>query len=254
MCLWQMQRLPVPFRRCFNQRLLNSEGLERDTSVCAVHQLNGQQQGLSWACSQTRSSPLSGVLQAPQFPRLPQRTASSQLNYLQNAHSGAGLQLRGRILWKKQAVQDKNILHHSALWLFLTHFCLEMKEDLFKPVFLPACHLLLSLPDHALLATAGSLEGSFARWATARSLRWLPSFPAALLALQPCILVNCLHRLAIILSLAAFKGTTGPRASKFQHRNPRAPWLLRSSSWLSVLKQWSSLLHIHFNIFAKTFF
>lgn len=38
-----------------------------------------------------------------------------------------------------------------------------MKEANLKPAFLPACHLLQSLPHHALLATQGSLAGGFAR-------------------------------------------------------------------------------------------
>lgn len=41
-------------------------------------------------------------------------TASPQLNDLQSPHSSAGVQFCGRIFWKKQTVQNKNILHHPA--------------------------------------------------------------------------------------------------------------------------------------------
>lgn len=72
--------------------------------------------------------------------------------------------------------------------------------------------------------------------------------------LQHGILVNCLHKLTIILSLAIFKAAMGPRVSKSQHWNPYAPWLLRSSGWLSAPRQWSGLLHIHLNILPRCYF
>lgn len=116
---------------------------------------------------------------------------------------------------------------------------------IFKPVF---------LPHPAWLASWGSVAGSSARWAPAQSLHWLPSSSAAPPALQHRILVNCLHKLTIILSLAIFKATMGPRVSKPQHWNPHVPWLLRSSGWLSVPSQWSGLLHVHLNILPRCYF
>lgn len=127
-------------------------------------------------------------------------------------------------------------------FLLLLTSARKWRGIIFKPVF---------LPDPAWLASWGSLAGSSARWAPAQSCA---GSPAPLQLPQHGISVNCLHKLTIILSLAIFKATMGPRVSKSQHWNPRAPWLLSSSGWLSVLSQWSGLLHIHLNILPRCYF
>lgn len=77
-----------------------------------------------------------------------------------------------------------------------------------------------------------------------------PSCSAVLLALQQRILVNCLHKLTIILS----KGTAGPKSLPVPTPKCLCSVLAGSSQWLPALNQPSRLLHIHLNILSRCYF
>lgn len=110
-----------PSQRCLNQPLPRSACPEQDRDLGKAFRM-GTDPSMSpkilfssvWCALSTR-----GLLPS---------TASSQLNDLQSTHSSAGGQLCGRIFWKKQTAQNKNILRHPAFlsfffFPFVANFC-----------------------------------------------------------------------------------------------------------------------------------
>lgn len=164
------------------------------------------------------------MLQTPEFPGLLQRTTSSQLNYLQNTHSWAGLQWCGRVFWKKSRLLKTKIF----CCILPSYFLLLIVVRKWKRIILSQFSCLLATSSSAHLAgNPGLFDRQLCQVSCSTQLVLAPQLLCSSLGFEQCILANCLHKLTTILSLAFFKATMGPRGSKFQHWNPCAAEELR---------------------------